>query len=210
MGVDRPGETPGHRVVTSDAAAWLPGSAQYGIARVGGAVEQGHPLLYLVGGEDLAVDAVQPVGVHAPLDIAHLLQRVAEVHHSPRAEHDVEIEFLAQALPQFEREVVETRRLVTQVIGAHDGRVAAGVAAAQVSLLDDRHIGDAVLFCQVVRRRQAVTATAHDHRVISLPGSGITPGPGPVFVVATGVSEQAQERVFFHGFSVLIAGRIGP
>ena len=133
----------------------------------------------------------QAVGIHPPLDVAHLLQGVAEAHHPPRAEHDVEVEFLAQALPQLEREVIEARRFVAQVVGAHDGGVAAGVAAAQISLFDDRDIGDAVLAGEIVGRCQAVSAAAHDHRVIVRLRGRVAPGPRPVFVVATGVSEEA-------------------
>ena len=41
----------------------------------------------------------QTVCVHPPLNVAHVLQRVPQVEHPARTEHDVEVDLLAQAFP---------------------------------------------------------------------------------------------------------------
>ncbi|MNR34900.1 hypothetical protein D3C85_1527090 [compost metagenome] len=79
---------------------------------------------------------------------------------------------------------VQVRRLVPQVVGAHDGGVARGVAAAQPALLDHRHVGDAVLLGQVVGGGQAVPATADDDHVVDFFRGWRAPHALPVFVVA--------------------------
>src|SRR3546814_3569790 len=60
------------------------------------------------------------------------------------AEHDVEVELLAQSLPQLQRMLVDRRRFVPEIVGAADGGVAAGVAAADPALLQHRDVAAAV------------------------------------------------------------------
>ena len=90
-----------------------------------------------------------------------------EIEHAALAEHDVEVEVLAQAFPKSQGMLVELGVGAQQVVGAHDRGVASGVAAAQPALLQHRDIGDAVLLGEVVGRRQAVAAAADDHHLVA-------------------------------------------
>ena len=74
---------------------------------------------------------------------------------------------------------------------------------------DDRDIGDAVLPGEIVGRRETVPATADNHRVVGVFGRCVAPGPRPVLVVAPGVFEQAEERIFFHGLGASQVIRYG-
>ncbi len=126
----------------------------------------------------MAIDAVQPIGVHAAMDVAHVLQVVTEVVDAALAEHDVVIQILAQSFPQLHRFFVEVRGFVPQIVGAHDGGVAAGVATANPALFQHRDVGHAVLLGEVVGGRQAMPATADDQRVVfglSVPGCARQP-----------------------------------
>ena len=192
------GESPRHRVVPGDPAAALQRSAEYRIAGSRRAVHERHQFPNLGRGEHFGIDAVQAVGVHPASDLAHVVQVVAQVEHPARTEHDVEVEFPAQTLPELERELVEARRLVAQVVGPHDGGVSTRVATAEPALLDDRDIGDAVYLGEVVGGRQPVAAPADDHGVVGLLRRGIPPRPLPVLVVVPSVTDQAEERVFLH------------
>src|SRR5262249_26567886 len=91
--------------------------------------------------------------------------------------------------------LVEMGALVPEVVGAHDGRVAPGIAAAEPALLDHRHIGDAMLLGEVIGRRQAMAAAADDDDVVARPRLGAAPGFGPVLMIAARVARQAEDRV---------------
>ena len=123
---------------------------------------------------------------------------MTEVVDAALAEHDVVVEVLGQAFPQFHRVLVEVRRLIPQVVGAHDGGVACGVTAAQPALLDHRDVLHAKLFGQVIGRGQTVTATADDDHVVHRLGRWIAPHALPVFVVAERVLEQAEAGITLH------------
>src|SRR5581483_10455348 len=96
-------------------------------------------------------------------------------------EHDVEVQFSGEALVQPERPVVEGDALRSQVVGPEDGGVAPGAAAADVALVENRHVGDAVSGGQVVGGGQAVDAAADDDDVVGTAQVVAPPGPGPIF-----------------------------
>src|SRR3546814_21023190 len=58
-------------------------------------------------------------------------------HQAALREHHIVVEILGQALPQLQREFVEVRGLVPQVVGAHDRGVPPGIAAAQPALFQE-------------------------------------------------------------------------
>ncbi len=184
QGVGGAGEAPGHRVVAGHAAAALHGGAHDRVAGALGAVQVGDFLGHLLGVQQLAVHAVEAVGADAALAVAHVLQGVAEVVDAALGEHDVVVEVLGQAFPQLHGVLVELRRLVPQVVGADDGGVARGVAAAQPALLHHRDVADAVFLGQVIGRGQAVAAAADDDHVVHRLGRGRAPHALPVLVVA--------------------------
>ena len=58
------------------AAAWLPGSSENRVAAIRRDIDQRSDLFNPRRRHHLAIDAVEAIGVHAPFDIAHVLQVV--------------------------------------------------------------------------------------------------------------------------------------
>ena len=113
--------------------------------------------------------------------------------HAARREHHVVVELLRQPLPYLERVVVERRRSPEQIVGAHDGGVAPGIAAAEPALFDDRDVGETVLLGQVIGGREAMAARADDHRVVGRFGIGRTPLFRPPLVPVERLTGEAGE-----------------
>ena len=157
---------PGDRVVAGRAAAPLQRRAHDGIARALRDVERRAEFLGLLGRQQLVVDAVQPVGVDMALQHLHVVDVVREHHDAARRIHDVVVEVLAEPVPQLQRVVVDAGALVIEVVGADDGGVAAGVAAAEPALFQHRDIGDAVHLGEVVGGGQPMPAGADDDDVV--------------------------------------------
>ena len=194
--IGRAREAPGHGIVPRHPATALQRGTEHGITRV--EVDEGNPLLHLGRRQHLGVDAVQPIRRDAPLDVTHVLQRVPQVHDAALAEHHVVVQRLRQPLPQLHRLLVEVGRLGPEVVGAHDGRVAGRVAAAQVAALDHRDVVDAVLTGQVKSRCETVPAGADDHDVVFALRLGRAPLSLPAFVVRHRVAQQGPDGEFLH------------
>ncbi len=190
--VCRTGETPGHRIVTSDTTTALNCRADDRVTGVFRAVQVRDFLGDLLAVEQFAVHTVKPVGADTALGVAHVLQGVAQVVYAALGEHDVVVQVLGQAFPQFHRVFIKVGRFVPQVVGAHDGGVTRGIAAAQPAFFDHGHIGNAVLLGQIIGRRQTVPAAADDDHVIDLFRGGRAPHALPVFMVAEGMLEKAE------------------
>ena len=130
----------------------------------------------------------------------HVVLVVRQIDHAALAEHHIEIDLLAQALPQLHRFFVECGALVPQVVRAHDGGIAAGVAAADPAALNHRHIGDAMLFCQVIGRGQSVAAAADNHDLVALLGFGFAPSRLPAAVAAPSFARKREKGIALSGF----------
>ena len=74
--------------------------AEDGVTSICGCVDERHSCLYLLRIDDNAVEAIEPVGANASFNVPHFLQAVAEVINAALAEHDVVVQFLAQAFPE--------------------------------------------------------------------------------------------------------------
>jgi hypothetical protein len=61
---------------------------------------------------------------------------------------------------------VEPLVAVEEVVGAHDGGVAPDIAAADIALVSNCDIADAVVLREIERCRKAMAAAAHDHHVV--------------------------------------------
>src|SRR6266481_6662284 len=94
--------------------------------------------------------------------------------------------------------VVECGALIEQVVGADDGGVAAGVAAADPALLEHRDVGEAVLAGEVVGRSQPVTPAADDERVIGGLGLGTAPLRRPAALAGQAPYQQRQAGEGLH------------
>jgi len=124
-------------------------------------VEQRRDAAHVVGGKELSVDAVDLHGVGGACRDFHLGLAVRHHDHAALRQHDVVIEVFRQALVEPKREIVERHTLRIEVVRAHDRGVAPGVAAADPAFFEHRHAGEPVVLCQVVGRRQAVTAATY-------------------------------------------------
>ena len=79
---------------------------------------------------------------------------------------------LAQIAKQLDRFLVERDAFGRQIVRAHDRRVARGVAAGEIALLEHGDLADAVMLGEVVGRRQTVAAAADDDDVVGVAGLG--------------------------------------
>ena len=140
----------------------------------------------------------EPHRIPAPSEGVELGVRMGEVEHAALAEHDVEIELGAQAFPKLERELVKTRIRRQHVVGAHDRRVAPGVAAAEPALLEHGHIADAVLLGKVVGGREPMAPTSDDDDVVARLGCRIAPSARPVPVAGHRVARYLEDGVSGH------------
>jgi hypothetical protein len=134
--------------------------------RVGRDVHDWAELLDLVRLQPLGVNPVEHVGLNATDAVPDVLQAVREVQHTALAEKDRVAEVVLETLPQLQRVFVDLRTLVPQVVRPDQGRVAGHVAAGEPTLLEHRHVGDAVVLHEIVGGRQAVPAAADDDDVV--------------------------------------------
>ena len=86
----------------------------------------------------------------------------------------------AASVVERQRAVVEGHTLGGQVVRAHDGGVAPRSAAAQIALVDNGNVGDAVVGCQVVGGGKAMNAAANNDHVVGRLEVMVSPHPWPV------------------------------
>ena len=190
-------EAPGDRIVACGASPSLQQSAGNGVVAV--EIDEGDDIFHLLGRQELGIDPVQVVCVAAAPDLVHLVLAVGQEHQTALREHQIEVELLAEPLPQPHGVLVESRRFIGEVVGADDRRVAAGVAAPDPALLQHSDIVDAVLPGEVVGGCKAVTAADDDDDVVAWPGRGIAPRRSPASVGAEAAPQEAEDRVALHG-----------
>ena len=152
------------------------------------AAKHGAPHVFTV--EQLGVHAGDAHRVAAPREGIALRVGVEEVEHAALADHRVVVDVLLEPFPELERPLVEGRVAWQQVVRADDGGVAPDVARADVALFQHRDTPHAVVLRQVVGRGQAMTATAHDHRVVGGLRAGVTPGRLPAALAGQGLPKQ--------------------
>src|SRR5471032_2174354 len=92
--------------------------------------------------------------------------------------------------------LVEMRVGLEVIVRAHDGGIAAGVAAAQPAFFDDRDIRNAVVFREIVGGREPVAAAADDDDVVLGARLGTAPRARPLLVMRERVAGEGENRVF--------------
>ena len=90
------------------------------------------------------------IDLGAPAHGAYCRVRVSQGKVATGRVEQVEIEVFRQVLPQLHRGIVELHALWRQVVGADDGRVAAGVTATDIAFFQHRDTLDAVVARQIV------------------------------------------------------------
>ena len=147
---------------------------------------------------------------HATTDLTQLGVGLYHVNHAAFGVHQVEVQLPRQLLIQCHRFHIERNALIAQVVGADGDRVAGNVAAAQPALFQHRHIGDAMLSGQVMRRGQPMPAGTDDQDFIVFAKRWLAPGPLPVLVVGQRVAGQREQGVALHGALFSDSGSASP
>ena len=135
-----------------------------------------------------------------------LMFRMRQGEHAAPAVHHVEIQDLAQPVPHRKGVVVQCCAGILQIVGADDGGVAAGIAAAEPAFFQDRDIGDAVLRRQIVGGRESMTAGADNNDIVTALRFRIAPCPWPATMVVRRISDQAEDGIFGHDPLTIGAG----
>src|SRR5205814_3606635 len=136
--------------------------------------------------------------IAAPHRGIDLRRRVDEIEYATRAVHHVEVELLRQSLPELERKLVEMRVWIEMVVGANDRRVASGVAAAEPALFQHRDVADAMLFREVIRGGEPMTAATDDDDIVVLLRRSAAPCGWPALVAAERIADEGEDRIALH------------
>src|SRR5882724_5509690 len=94
--------------------------------------------------------------------------------------------------------LVDPGALIVEIVGADDRGIAAGVAAAEPTLLEHRNVGDPVDARQIVRGRQPVTAGANDDGVVCGLRRRIAPLARPTAMAVESLQHKARKRETTH------------
>src|SRR5690606_215324 len=82
-----------------------------------------------------------------------------------------------------------------EVVGAHDRRVAAHVAATEITLFEHGDVGDAVVLRKVVGGGQTMPAAADDDDLVFLLRRGVAPCGRPAPVAREPLADDPEPRI---------------
>ena len=179
IGIGAAGVSPHDGVVADRAAGRMVEGAEDRVSGVGADIERWGELLDLGRRDHRRVDALQLVDLGPPVHRPQRRVGVGEGEVAAFAEHHVEVQVVRHRVVEVEAAVVERHAFRRQIVRAHDGGVPARPAAAEVLLVDDRNVGDAMVRCEVVRRGESVDTAADDHHVVGALELRLTPDPRP-------------------------------
>ncbi len=197
-----PGICPGYGVVPCGSASALYEAAQQGKASERFKIEPRRQFAQLPGIQDLCIDPVESHCVGPSRDTVQVVPGMRQRDHAALTEHDVEVQLSRQTFEQVHREVIESRTLRKQVVGANHRGIASRIAAAQPTLFYDGDVADAVVLCKVVCRCQAMAAAADDNDVITGLWIGLVPSRRPVFMSTAGGAEELPSRISVSHFEL--------
>ena len=198
--------SPSDRIMAGSAGTRLPQRPQNRIARSID-IDDRTQFLDPLRSDEFGLHALMEIGVANPHIAVLFVMGLGQHHHPARAEHDVEIQILAQSLIETPRLFVDRRRIVVQIVGANDRRVAPGIAAAQPALLDNRHLADAVIAAKIVGRSKTVSAGPDNDHIIRAVRRRRRPSRRPAGMMAERFLEQGKCRVFSHRFPTRTAAQ---
>ena len=105
--------------------------------------------------------------VSASAHISHGSPGQQNIDLTSLAEHDVEVQLFTQRFIHLQRLFKKLDAGISQVVGADDRGVATGVATSNPLLLQYCNVAYAMIFGKIVSRRQAVSATADNHYIVT-------------------------------------------
>ena len=173
----------------------LPDAAEHRIARLRRDIEKRQNAAHVVDAEEFGIRAVDLHGVDGARRHLHLRLAMGERDDAALGQHDVVVEIAAEPLIELQGHLVERRALGEEIVGAHDGGVAPGIAAAEPALLDDRDIADIVRLGEVIGRRQTMTAAADDQDVVARFRLRRAPGLLPALLAPEAFLEEREYRI---------------
>jgi hypothetical protein len=164
------------------------------VVRIGLQRHRRHEPLNLLGEDDAAVDAQNLIHLRAFAQAVDAAIRMRQRQVAMLGEHHVEIEVAGELFVELHALLVERDALGGSIVGPDDRRVASAGAAAKVALVQHRHIGDAVVFRQVVGGREPVNAGADNGDLVRR----FERAPPP-HALAVGFSHGMDERILNGG-----------
>lgn len=132
----------------------------------------------LVGPDQPRVDPLELVDLGPSPHGAHRGVAVGQGQMPPLAEHHVEVQFAGHLLVELDALIVETHPLGGEVVAADDGGVAAAAPGADIALVEHGHIGDPVIFGQIIGAGQPMRPAADDHHLVLVAQGYLPPHPG--------------------------------
>ena len=162
------GVAPGHRVVPHDRARRMIERAHDRRVAAARQIDVRADAVDFLGRDHVAVHAQVLVHLGPPAHGAQRALGVGQREVPALGVEQVDVQVLRQLGKEPHAFLVELDPFDRQIVGADDGRVAAGVAAADVALVEHGDVGHAVVAGQVVGDAQAVPARADDDRVVAV------------------------------------------
>ncbi len=136
----------------------VPGSARR--------VETGSELLDVVRTDHLRVDLLELVHLGAPAHRSERRVGVGKGQVTSLRKHHVDVQVDRHRVVELQRPVVERHALGRQVVGSDDRCVPSRSATAEIRLVENCDVGNAVVRCQIVSGGEAVDAAPDHHHVV--------------------------------------------
>ena len=160
------GVTPSHRVMAGDGAGRVKKCTVDRCLAAAIQVDLRHRLLDELGPDNLALDTQVLVGFCPPPLGSQGSGRVRQREVATLRVEEVEVQVARQIAKQLQTGIVKLCPFGCQIVRTNDGSIATRTTAADVALLENRNVRDAVVSGKVVGGRQTVTAAADNNGVI--------------------------------------------
>ena len=98
-----------------------------------GIVEHRHLAHHVFAAQQFRIDAVQAHNVAAARQVVHLAWAMTEIDNAAMRDHGIKVQVVRQALPQFQRKLIELRIRIQQIVGSDDRGIAAHVAGRRAN-----------------------------------------------------------------------------
>ena len=182
--------------MTRRTAGALQRRAVHGITDARIDVEDRAEFLGLFRRQPFVRDTGELIGIDVATESLFVVMIVREQHHAARREHHVVVQLLRQCRPQPMRVSIDALGGLPQIVGADDGGVAAGIAAAEPAFLQHGDVRHAVLLGHVIGGGEPMSAGADDDDVVEALRLGRAPLLRPILVTAQRLSGEACKREF--------------
>jgi len=158
---------PGDCVVPRDRSGRMEkGTVNRGLVATAAQVHFRNLLLNELRVHHLAVDTERLVDLGSPALGSQRGRGMCQREMAAACVKEVEVQFAREALEQFNAGLVKPRSLVGQVIGSHNGGIAAGTPSADVALLQHGDVMDSMVPGQVIGGSKPMSTSPDNDGVI--------------------------------------------